>query len=64
MEPQIYLITSITPDGNETQMYAMAPRHNLVRKMMMSEYGNAEIEPVALEDLPEDLRSRLITTED
>lgn len=63
MEPELYKITSINEDGAVVSVYSVSPQHRLMRKMMASEYGNAEMEKVDIEDAPQDVREAIQTRE-
>lgn len=63
MEPELYKITSINEDGVVISVYSVSPQHTLTRKMMSSEYGNAEMEKIDIEDAPQDVREAIQTRE-
>lgn len=63
MATELYKITSINDDGIPIEVYAVSPHHGFTRKTMMSEYGNAEIEQVDVDDVPEEIREDFITSE-
>jgi hypothetical protein len=62
-QPELYKITSIDADGVPVVVYAVSPDHRMTKKMMMSEYGNADIEQIAVEDAPEEIQQRILTTD-
>lgn len=64
MATELYKITSINDDGIAVDVYAVSPQHRMIRKMMMSEYGNADIEQIAVEDAPDYVRNGILTTEE
>lgn len=64
MATELYKITSINDDGIPIEVYAVSPHQTFTYKTMISEYGNAEIEQIDVDDAPEEIRENLLTSEE
>ena len=64
MDAEVYKITAINGDGVAITSYVLPNVARTFRRMMLEEYGNVESEGLAIDDLPEDVRSRLVPADE
>jgi hypothetical protein len=51
-EAEIYKVTSNNADGKAIVVYVMPGARRMYARSMNEEYGNAEVEPMLLADVP------------
>lgn len=59
---EIYKIVAIDDDGRKLESYAMPNMYRFFARGMMEEYGNVEVTPMQLDELPEEILEQVKQT--